>query len=145
MITTEEGDKMEEMDHLRGALRVCGYRTWAFKRVKHKIGTKDQEHYRRQKLQEASRSLRESRREYLLRKYELQEPCVPSPHSPQAYKGKVELEEQGELVISLIKNQTDNYELSHMCNDIICSNCTRVNVEHSTTVFTGKRIDLIWM
>ncbi len=32
-ITSEEGDKKEEMEHLRGALRVCGYPSWALKKV----------------------------------------------------------------------------------------------------------------
>ena len=32
MTTTEEGDKKEEMEHLRGALEVCGYPSWALKR-----------------------------------------------------------------------------------------------------------------
>ena len=32
-ITLEEGDKKEEVEHLRGALRVCGYPSWALNRV----------------------------------------------------------------------------------------------------------------
>ena len=32
-ITSEEGDKKEEMEHLREALRVCGYPSWALNKV----------------------------------------------------------------------------------------------------------------
>ena len=32
-ITTEEGDKKEEMEHMRGALRVCGCPTCALKKA----------------------------------------------------------------------------------------------------------------
>ena len=32
-ITSEEGDKKEEVEHLRGALRVCGYPSWALNKV----------------------------------------------------------------------------------------------------------------
>ena len=32
-ITTEEVDKKEETEHMRGALRVCGYPSWALKTV----------------------------------------------------------------------------------------------------------------
>ena len=32
-ITSEEGDKKEEVEHLRGALRVCGYPSRALKKV----------------------------------------------------------------------------------------------------------------
>ena len=33
MITSEEGDKQEEVEHLREALRVCGYPSWALNKV----------------------------------------------------------------------------------------------------------------
>ena len=32
-ITSEEGDKKEEVEHLREALRVCGYPSWALNKV----------------------------------------------------------------------------------------------------------------
>ena len=32
-ITSEEGDKKEEVEHLRGALRVCGYPFWALNKM----------------------------------------------------------------------------------------------------------------
>ena len=32
-ITSEEGDKKVEVEHLRGALRVCGYPSWALNKV----------------------------------------------------------------------------------------------------------------
>ena len=32
-ITSEDGDKKEEVEHLRGALRVCGYPSWALNKV----------------------------------------------------------------------------------------------------------------
>ena len=31
MITSEEGDKKEEGEHLKGAIRRCGYPSWALK------------------------------------------------------------------------------------------------------------------
>ena len=31
-ITTKKGDKKEEIEHLRGALRVCDYPSWALKK-----------------------------------------------------------------------------------------------------------------
>ena len=32
-ITSEEGDKKEEVEHLGGALRVCGYPSWALNKT----------------------------------------------------------------------------------------------------------------
>ena len=32
-ITSDEGDKKEEVEHLRGSLRVCGYPSWALNKV----------------------------------------------------------------------------------------------------------------
>ena len=32
-ITSEEGDKKEEVEHLRAALRVCGYPSWALNKT----------------------------------------------------------------------------------------------------------------
>ena len=32
-IISEEGNKKEEVEHLRGALRVCGNPSWALKKV----------------------------------------------------------------------------------------------------------------
>ena len=53
-ITSEEGDKKEEVEHLREALRVCGYPSWALNKVtdsckkkKNKKKTNDR-NYRRQ-------------------------------------------------------------------------------------------------
>ena len=54
-ITSEEGDKKEEVEHLRGSLRICGYPSWALNKVTDCNKKKNKKNKKKlQKLQEPS-------------------------------------------------------------------------------------------
>ena len=77
-ITSEEGDKKEEVEHLRGALRVCGYPSWALnKKKKNKIKTNDRNYRSQGGLGESTPSTEEIWRSN----------NYASPHHPQALVG----------------------------------------------------------
>ena len=107
-ITSEEGDKKEEVEHLRGALRVCGYPSWALNKVndsnkkKNNKKTNDR-NYRSQVIIPYVEGVSE-RVHRVLKKYGVT--TAMRPHTTLRRllvhsKDKVELEEQGELVYQI--------------------------------------------
>ena len=108
-ITSEEGDKKEEVEHLREALRVCGYPSWALNKVtdsckkkKNKKKTNDR-NYRSQVVIPYVEGVSE-RVHRVLKKYGVA--TTMHPHTTLRRllvhpKDKVELEEQGELVYQI--------------------------------------------
>ena len=49
--TSEEGEKEEEEEYLKGALRKCGYPSWAFKKAMKKRREKSRQEKKKQELQ----------------------------------------------------------------------------------------------
>ena len=102
-ITSEEGDKKEEVEHLRGALRVCGYPSWALnKKKKNKIKTNDI-NYRSQVVIPYVEGVSEKVHR-VLKKYGVATAIRPHTTLRRLLvhpKDKVELEEQGELVYQI--------------------------------------------
>ena len=108
-ITSEEGYKKEEVEHLREALRVCGYPSWALNKVtdsckkkKNKKKTNDR-NYRSQVVIPYVEGVSE-RVHRVLKKYGVA--TAMRPHTTLRRllvhpKDKVELEEQGELVYQI--------------------------------------------
>ena len=108
-ITSEEGDKKEEVEHLREALRVCGYPSWALNKVtdsskkkKNNKKTNDR-NYRSQVVIPYVEGVSE-RVHRVLKKYGVA--TAMRPHTTLRRllvhpKDKVELEEQGELVYQI--------------------------------------------
>ena len=108
-ITSEEGDKKEEVEHLREALRVCGYPSWALNKVtdsckkkKNKKKTNDR-NYRSQVVIPYVEGVSE-RVHRVLKKYGVATAMLPHTTLRRLLvhpKDKVELEEQGELVYQI--------------------------------------------
>ena len=107
--TSEEGDKKEEVEHLRGALRVGGYPSWALNKVtdsckkkKNKKKTNDR-NYRSQVVIPYVEGVSE-RVHRVLKKYGVATAMRPHIILRRLLvhpKDKVELEEQGELVYQI--------------------------------------------
>ena len=108
-ITSEEGDKKEEVEHLRGSLRVCGYPSWALNKVtdsskkkKNNNKTNDR-NYRSQVVipyvEGVSERIHRVLKKYgvatAMRLYTIHRCLLVHP------KDKVELQEQGELVYQI--------------------------------------------
>ena len=107
-ITSEEGDKKEEVEHLRGALRVCGYPSWALNKVtystkKKKKKKKNDRNYRSQVVIPYVEGVSE-RVHRVLKKYGVATAMRPLTALRRLLvqpKDTVKLEEQGELVYQI--------------------------------------------
>ena len=99
MITSEEGDKKEKEEYLKGALRRCGYPSWALKKLTDKKIRKDA-NYISQVVMPYVEGVSE-RVDRVLKKYGVA--TAMRPHTTLRIllvhpKDKVEPDEQGELV-----------------------------------------------
>ncbi len=118
-ITSEEGDKKEEEDHLRAALGACGYPPWALKkaaegkkREKEDKGKNPEKKFKSQVVIPYVEGVSE-RVDRVLKKYDIA--TAMRPHTTLRCllvhpKDKMEAEEQGELVYQIpCKNCPSTY------------------------------------